>query len=133
MTRALGLWGPCVAYMAAIFFTSAQSHVTFPLGVPDKVFHVLGYTGLGMLFIRALAGGLPTRLTTVTALAGLLLTVAYGVSDEFHQTFVPGRSADVEDLLADTIGGAGAVVVCWLWGIISAGPAPDRGTSRHDL
>jgi len=36
----------------------------------------------------------------------LLLASAYGVSDEIHQAFVPGRSADVLDWLADTLGAA---------------------------
>ena len=47
----------------------------------------------------------------------MLLTVVfcllYGISDEFHQTFIPGRTASVYDLIAD---GGGAALVCMLWG-----------------
>jgi VanZ family protein len=35
-----------------------------------------------------------------------LAVVAFGISDEWHQSFVPGRSADVLDVLADAAGGA---------------------------
>jgi VanZ family protein len=36
---------------------------------------------------------------------------AFGASDEFHQAFVPGRTADVADWMADTLGAAiGALV-----------------------
>ena len=38
----------------------------------------------------------------------MLLTIVcatvYGISDEFHQWFVPGRTADVHDVMADAIG-----------------------------
>ena len=43
----------------------------------------------------------------------LLAIVAYGASDEIHQYFVPGRQADVHDLLADTLGAC--VLVAGVW------------------
>jgi VanZ family protein len=49
----------------------------------------------------------------------IALTTAYGATDEIHQLFVPGRSAEIYDLFADAIGGGIGAVVCWLWGIIS--------------
>jgi len=36
----------------------------------------------------------------------VLATLLYGISDEFHQFFVPGRSFETFDVMADTIGGA---------------------------
>lgn len=42
----------------------------------------------------------------------LLITGLYGVSDEVHQYFVPGRSASPYDALADLLG---AGIVCGLW------------------
>ena len=44
---------------------------------------------------------------------GVGLAIAYGISDEIHQSFVPGRDASVGDLIADSVGaalGAGLVV-----------------------
>jgi len=44
----------------------------------------------------------------------ILIAVLYGVSDEFHQSFVPARDASVMDLVSDTVGaflGAGIVAL----------------------
>jgi VanZ family protein len=47
----------------------------------------------------------------------LLVVSAYGASDEWHQSFVPGRSTDVRDWIADTIGAALAIGLYagWAW------------------
>ena len=42
----------------------------------------------------------------------------YGFSDEIHQRFVPGRVADVRDLIADTIGALVGVGVVWAWSMV---------------
>jgi VanZ family protein len=117
--KKLSLWGPVVLYMGIIFFVSHQPEVSIPAGLTDKQSHSLAYTLLGVLFVRALAGGLGARVTPRTALFGVALTTLYGGSDEFHQMFVAGRSAEMYDLYADAIGGAAGAFVCWLWGIIS--------------
>src|SRR5262245_10012606 len=69
------------------------------LGVSDKIEHVIAYAVLG------LAGGLafPTRRSTILLLA-LLPTL--GIALEIAQLAVPGRSAEVADALADSIGTA---------------------------
>jgi VanZ family protein len=68
--------------------------------------------------VRAVHGGLPARITPKGALIAMIITVGYAAFDEYHQSFVPGRFADVFDLLADAAGGAAALVVCWAWGIL---------------
>jgi VanZ family protein len=77
-----------------------------------------GYILLGLLAVRAVHGGLPARITLRGALLAMLITAGYGASDELHQWFVPGRTADVFDWLADATGGTIAVVGCWAWGIL---------------
>jgi len=54
----------------------------------------------------------------VWAEAGLAVAVVFMVaaSDELHQTFVPGRTGQVSDVLIDTTGGAIALLAVWLWG-----------------
>lgn len=45
----------------------------------------------------------------------MLLASLYGAVDELHQATVPGRSADVADWVADTLGAAFAVTLAVLW------------------
>jgi VanZ family protein len=117
--KKVALWGPVVLYMGIIFLVSHQSDVSIPAGFSDKQSHSLAYTLLGVLMVRALAGGLGARVSARAAFLGILFTTLYGVSDEYHQMFVPGRSAEMYDLYADAIGGAIGAFACWLWGIIS--------------
>jgi len=115
-----GLWGPVVAYMALIFVLSAQPQPPLPPRISDKQGHSIGYFGLAVTVSRALAGGLAGGVTLPAAAAAWTIASAYAATDEWHQSFVPGRSADVHDWYADTAGaliGAGA---CWAWGIIRA-------------
>ncbi len=119
-TRTVRLWLPVVAYMAGIFFVSGDADPPMPERVSDKSMHLLAYAGLAVVVVRALAGGLPRRVTVGIALAALSITVGYAVTDELHQMFVPNRSADVYDLAADAIGAAAGLIACWAWGIIAA-------------
>jgi VanZ family protein len=112
------LWAPVVAYMAIIFILSAQPDIQLPGPDTDKPLHSMGYAGLGGLVARAMAGGLGLRLSWRRAIVAVGLAVTYGVTDEWHQSFVPGRVSDVGDLRADAIGAVAGTAACWAWGII---------------
>ena len=134
------MWGPVLVYMAVIFYVSSLHEAPLPQGISDKSAHWLGYTGFSVTIVRALAGGLGRRIAASTAMVAVLIAVAYGASDEFHQVFVPGRSAELADLGADALGAIVGAAGCWAWGIISIrgrarGPAPSdvAGPSRHEL
>ncbi len=116
--RAVGLWAPVVLYMAAIFAVSAMPEPPSPPGLDDKTQHFAAYAGLGVVTLRATAGGTLAGLGPGSALAAWAIAVAYGASDEFHQSFVPGRTQDILDLRADAIGAAAAIGVAWLSGIL---------------
>lgn len=94
---------PALLYAALIFFLSAQSSLPGPRIVGfDKVEHLGAYAVLGLLIARALmAYGVARRKAAVLA---LVLGFLYGVSDEYHQSFVPGRTADWRDAMADLLG-----------------------------
>jgi VanZ family protein len=114
--RRLALWGPVVAYMAVIFYESSQPSLPDVVSdISDKILHIAGYAVLGALFVRALAGGLHAQVTTSIALLAVLATTLYGVSDEIHQSFVPERQADLQDILADALGGAIAAAALMAW------------------
>jgi VanZ family protein len=99
--------------MGLIFaLSSIPSPPQLPSAIGDKGGHAILYSGLAALIVRALAGGW-RRFGGVTAVAAVLYSMLYGVSDELHQLFVPTRMADVNDLAADTVGAAVAVVLLY--------------------
>lgn len=107
MSRArLFAWAPPVAYMALIFAVSSIAidvpHLTFPFR--DKLVHTLEYGVLGFLVARAAAITWPTRSLVRIAAFAILIATTFGVSDEVHQSFVPGRSAELLDAVADFVG-----------------------------
>jgi VanZ family protein len=116
----LSLWLPVIVYMAVIFYLSSLPEPVLPADVSDKSAHSFGYAGFAIFVTRAVAGGLPRRVTARTAITVMLMTMVYSLSDELHQTFVPGRVADIYDIQADAIGAAIGTFICWAWGIISS-------------
>jgi VanZ family protein len=109
-TRRASLWLPPLVYMAAIYQVSSQSAPLPEVAaiVWDKALHAIEYAGLAFLLGRAFAGEGFGRVASI-ALA-VLLTCAYGASDEWHQLFTPGRDSDLFDWAADTLGaGIGAL------------------------
>jgi VanZ family protein len=128
--------------MAIIFTASSISDIgTLPAGISDKSGHSFGYAILGALLLRALAGGRLAGVTWKRALAAIALSALYGASDEFHQSFVPGRTPDVLDLVADATGASAGValgyaaVVVRRWGILrsSRPERPVRPNGREPL
>jgi VanZ family protein len=107
-------WVLVIGYAAVIYDLSSQSHpLAFlppELFLFDKALHGTEYAALGALLAFAL---LRSRVRPAMALAAaVLLSSAYGVSDEWHQSFVPGRDPDWHDWAADTVGAlAGAALV----------------------
>ncbi len=103
----IALWGPPALYALAIFIESSISRVpAFPSGFSDKDAHALLYAGLAGLVIRALCGARWSRVSVGAGAMAIGLAAAYGATDEFHQWFVPGRTADPADWVADVVGAA---------------------------
>ena len=115
----LWVWGPPGLVMIVIFVVSSLPEVSPALcGLPDVGAHALAYCGLGVTLVRALAGAKWAGVTRSRALGAILLSTAYGLTDELHQWFVPGRVAEVLDLIADTVGAAVGVGLVWACGIV---------------
>jgi VanZ family protein len=103
-----------VLYMAMIFALSSLSDPPdVPSVVGDKVGHAALYFGLGALFARAFAGGWLRRLTARAAIATVLCSTLYGVSDEMHQMLVPPRTVEIGDVLADALGSSVAAALIY--------------------
>ena len=103
--------------MLAIFIASSISNPPLPSNVFPWL-HSAEYFGLTLLLVRALAGGTWSGVTSRTIALACVCAMAYGASDEWHQSFVANRQADLGDLFADAIGALGAAIGVWACGII---------------
>jgi VanZ family protein len=77
--------------------------------------HTAGYAVLGGLWTRAISQSWRALPTTRVLLSAVLFTTLYGLSDEWHQTYIPGRTPEMADILADIVGGMlGSLGFLWL-------------------
>ena len=103
MRERLKRWWPALLWAATLFLLSSRTHLpSLPPGLLswDKLQHCTAYAVGGAALAHALRGGPRRPWPWAAALLGSL----YGVSDEVHQHFVPGRNSDWHDWLADTLG-----------------------------
>ncbi len=101
MTRALRRAPAPLALMGLIFFLSAQSDPAADVGTLGRILaHAGEYALLTALWAWALSPLYGRRAVVVGAAIALL----YAFSDEYHQSFVPGRDADPFDVFVDAIG-----------------------------
>jgi len=101
---------PAFLMMLAIFLFSARPADPTPLSLIERIIykggHVIGYSLLALSYWRAF------RLNQNMRWIAWLLAVLYAVTDEYHQSFVPGRHPTIFDVLIyDNIG---ALLSLWL-------------------
>lgn len=101
-------WLPLLLWLGTIYFVSGQPKADIPsYGAWDllvkKGAHFLAYAIVALLAWRVFEGG--QRPYCYAA----LLTILYAMSDEFHQTFVPGRNGTLMDVVIDSSGGLAAL------------------------
>jgi VanZ family protein len=125
--RWLWAWGPVGLWAVTVFGMSAlpgSALPELPGKFTDKLIHGAVYAVLGALCWRAIR--LTRRLSQlrVVVLAALVTTL-YGITDEFHQAFVPRRSSDWWDVVSDALGGLIGATVC---AILVARRRPKRGS-----
>ncbi len=106
-------WFPIFLYCLLIFIQSSYPSIerTHELPYLDKVFHFVAYALLGALFLRAFKTSRIKNNIRFILILSVLLSFLYGISDEIHQHFVPYRSADLMDVLADMLGGLMGVYI----------------------
>jgi VanZ family protein len=119
MSRGFSVWRwlPSLLIMGAIFTLSSLPAARIPFfGEYDLLLkkggHALGYASLGVAYFIAL----PPRLSTgYRWLLALIMAVLFALSDEFHQSFVEGRTSSLRDVMIDTGGAAVALTVAGLY------------------
>ncbi|MGH2920928.1 MAG: VanZ family protein [Gaiellaceae bacterium] len=98
LPRAVSLWLPVVAWAGLIFTLSSIPDLGTGLGGWDlvlrKAAHAAEFAVLGFLLLRAIG----------REALSLVLGIAYALTDELHQHFVPGRQASLLDVLLDAVG-----------------------------
>lgn len=70
----------------------------------DKLLHFLAFGGMGILAFRATRTLTPLPGRSLRFWLAVSFTILFGLTDEIHQYFVPGRSADALDVVADAAG-----------------------------
>jgi len=102
-----------VAWMALIFALSSLHKVPHPPSLRGDSVNVIGHFGaygvLAILTAWALAAAAARPAVRVAAV--LVVVLLYGISDEFHQSFVPGRRSDPKDVMVDVAGATCALLV----------------------
>lgn len=107
-------WLPAFGIMAVIFVLSSLPSADVPdFGLLDALVknggHFVGYALLALAYSFAL----PRRFSRLErGVAAVGLALLYALSDEFHQSFIAGRSASWSDILVD---GLGASIAALLW------------------
>jgi VanZ family protein len=114
--RVAKFWLPVIVWAIVIFlFSSRPTTPTSKIYLKDfivkKTGHVVEYAVFTALLYRALKeSGVEKREAGVYS---IILAVLYGVSDEFHQSFTPGRDPKARDVFFDTIGAILAIYSLW--------------------
>jgi len=111
----LSLWLPAMVWATVIFlFSNFPSIKTTDFFLSDFIFkktaHLLEYGILSILVFRALEGSYINIKKAM--IVSILISFLYAVSDEFHQSFIPGREPTIRDIIIDTIG---ATIGAVLW------------------
>jgi len=112
--RRLSAWAPVLAWMGLIFWLSSQPNVpTLSVGWLDQAAknggHMALYFVLALLLDRAWRQEAMWPHARVPAV--LVIALLYALSDEWHQSFVPGRSPSLADVGFDM---AGAALALWV-------------------
>jgi VanZ family protein len=95
-----------LGYLVFIYWLSAHPKLPAPMffSWQDKLYHAGAYFVMGLLAWRCCRHVSADR--RIQLLASVAFCCLYGLSDEWHQYYVPGRSSSIGDWLADTIGAA---------------------------
>ena len=115
-SKALYFILPIVVWMLVIFsFSNKPTGVASTIDWQDfaikKLAHVLIFGGLSLLTYRALRAYRFSRRDAV--IIAVLFTAFYGATDEFHQSFIAGRTSRLRDVGFDTIGAVLSLTTLW--------------------
>jgi VanZ family protein len=108
---------PAILYVAAIFYAGSipnppTLHLDF--SAQDKLLHFGAFCGMELTLVRAVRWAQPKYSFERQLLLSVVLTSAIGALLEFWQAFLPERSAELLDWVADTVGAGVGSGLLWL-------------------
>jgi VanZ family protein len=148
--RLVSKWMPVIAWMLLIFAGSSDAlsaehtsrfllpflrwldpHISIATIMAihftlRKFAHFSEYAILAALLWRALYGTFTTMSRGMLASTAFFVAAAFAAFDEFHQSFVPSRTASSYDVMIDCTGALVAVLICLVCVRKTLLPAPDR-------
>lgn len=107
-------WAPVILWMGIIFIFSSLPGEQLPdIQFPniDKIVHFVDYLILGVLLFRAFLNTQTDRKFAKIVVLSIAIAVLYGLIDEMHQYFVPGRTPDIMDFTFDIAGSFAGVFI----------------------
>ena len=127
MMHRVVIWGPAAFWVAVLFFLSEwESPGIEMIPLHDSVVHFSLYIVLGFTLAWAWLRGAGLHHGTF-----VVLGIALGLMDEFHQSFVPGRTPSLSDVIADaagvSVGYMILVLICARW--LASRPAASTSSS----
>lgn len=105
-------WIPSIVVMAIIYYLSSKEMVSGP-SVPDYVVHFVLFGILAAAYHYALSRNYDPGSRIIIIV--FIMTSIYGLTDEFHQSFVPGRQTSLKDWLVDSFAGITIPAILYYW------------------
>jgi len=107
MSKAFFYWFPVLLWAFVIFLFSANpttraSEIHWQDFIVKKTAHIVEYGIFTLLLFRALRGANLNMSKAVVS--AIIISIIYGATDEFHQSFTPGREPTLRDVIFDSIG-----------------------------
>lgn len=97
-------WAPVFLYAGLIFYVSSIPGSEVPsIGIDLSPMHIPEFYILSYLLFRALKSDIVNKSLTSAFLA-IIISTMYGILDEIHQLFVPGRIFSVYDIFLNLMG-----------------------------
>lgn len=127
----LNNWLPVFIWASIIFLfssspTGTASHFDPIDFVIKKTAHLVFFGIFSLLFYRGLIfSGVGSKKAGYWA---ILATFIYGITDEFHQSFTPGRDPTIRDVIIDTIGAG--VTIYFIWNLLPRSSAKIKNAFR---
>ena len=111
-------WAAAITYALVIFFLSSlsnsQTDKFYLFKNSDKVIHIMVYALLCLLLNRALSFTFKNSVKRYVPIVAIFISIVYAITDEFHQSFVPGRYASIDDIFADGIGAVISQIILYI-------------------